>query len=155
MKLEPYLKSARKRLVLHPKYYLFDLGCINSLTGRALPGVITSPTVYGILFEHFIILEIVRLLTYSSPFYRVFHWRSSHGAEVDLVLEKENRLFAIEIRSTPIVHPGDLKGLRSFMADYPTATAFCISTADRPYMAGDVPVIPWQMAFEADYLNIL
>jgi len=155
LKLEPFLKSARKRLVLHPKYYLFDLGCINSLTGRAYPSAISSPTVYGILFEHFIILEIFRLLTYGRQFFRIFHWRSSHGAEVDLVLEKENRVFAIEIKSAPIVHAGDLRGLRSFIADYPHATPLCISTAERPYMAGDIPVIPWQMAFEADYLNIL
>ncbi|MBW1803133.1 MAG: DUF4143 domain-containing protein, partial [Deltaproteobacteria bacterium] len=58
-----------------------------------------------------VILEIVRLFSYSQGFFRVFHWRSSHGAEVDLVLEKENALVAIEIKSSPMVRAADLRGL--------------------------------------------
>ena len=154
LKLEPYLKSARKRLIHHPKYYLFDLGCVNSLTGRTRAASVAPPTVYGVLFEHFVILEIVRLLSYSGRFFRVFHRRSSHGAEVDLVLEKENALFAIEIKSVPMVRAGDLRGLKSFVEDYPDAKPICISTADRPYMAGDIPVIPWKMSFGAEYLDL-
>jgi predicted AAA+ superfamily ATPase len=154
LKLEPYLKSARKRLTRHPKYYLFDLGCVNSLCGRTRAASVALPTVYGVLFEHFVILEIVRLLSYSGRFFRVFHWRSSHGAEVDLVLEKENALFAIEIKSVAMVRASDLRGLKSFVEDYPDAKPLCISTADRPYMAGDVPVIPWQMSFVAEYLDL-
>jgi predicted AAA+ superfamily ATPase len=154
LKLEPYLKSARKRLVRHPKYYLFDLGCVNSLAGRTLRDSIKPPTVYGMLFEHFVILEIYRLLSYSGQYFRVFHWRSSHGAEVDLLVEKENVLFAIEIKSTSIVRAGDLKGLRSFIGDYPDARPVCITNADRPYMAGDLPVIPWPMVFTSEWLDL-
>ena len=154
LKLDPYLKSARKRLVRHPKYYLFDLGCVNSLGGRTLQASIAPPTVYGTLFEHFVILEIYRLLSYSGQFFRIFHWRSSHGAEVDLIVEKENVLFAIEIKSTPLVRTGDLKGLRSFIGDYPDARPVCITNADRPYMAGDLPVIPWPMVFGSDWLDL-
>ena len=154
VKLEPYLKSARKRLIRHPKYYLFDLGCVNILTGRTSAESVAPPTVYGILFEHFVILEIVRLLSYSQGFFRVFHWRSSHGAEVDLVLEKENALFAIEIKSGPMVRAADLRGLQSFVEDYAQARPICISNADRPYMAGDIPVIPWQMSFKKEYLGL-
>ncbi|MDQ1336469.1 MAG: ATP-binding protein [Thermodesulfobacteriota bacterium] len=75
-------------------------------------------------------------------------------AEVDLVLEMENALFAIEIKSVPMVRAGDLRGLQSFVEDYPEARPICISAADRPYMAGDIPVIPWQMSFKADYLDL-
>lgn len=154
LKLDPYLKSARKRLVRHPKYYLFDLGCVNSLVGRTHTASIKTPTVYGTMFEHFAILEIVRLLSYSQQFFRVFHWRSSHGAEVDLIVEKEDALLAIEIKPVPLVRTGDLRGLKSFVEDYPDTRPVCISTADRPYMAGDLPVIPWQMLFGPEWLDL-
>jgi len=154
LKIEPYLKSARKRLVRHPKYYLFDLGCVNSLVGRTLPASIKPPTVYGMLFEHFVILEIYRLLSYSEQFFRVFHWRSSHGAEVDLIVEKEDAVWAVEIKSVPLVRTGDLRGLKSFVEDYEGARPICISTADRPYMAGVLPVVPWQMAFGPEWLDL-
>ena len=73
---------------------------------------------------------------------------------MDLVLEKENALFAIEIKSVPMVRAGDLRGLQSFVKDYPEARPSCIGTADRPYMAGDIPVIPWQMSFQAEHLDL-
>lgn len=153
LKLEPYLRSARKRLVRHPKYYFFDTGCINSLVGRTHAASIQPPTVYGMLFEHFVILEIVRLLSYSQQFFRVFHWRSSHGAEVDLIVEKEDTLLAIEIKSAPRVRTGDLRGLKSFIGDYPGSRPVCVSTGDRPYMAGNLPVIPWKMVFGPEWLD--
>jgi len=106
------------------------------------------------LFEHFVILEIYRLLSYSEQFFRVFHWRSSHGAEVDLIVEKEDAVWAVEIKSVPLVRTGDLRGLKSFVEDYEGARPICISTADRPYMAGVLPVVPWQMAFGPEWLDL-
>ena len=153
LKLEPYLKSARKRLVRHPKYYLFDLGVINSLCGRVALEAINPPSIYGRLFEHFIILEVYRVLSYQELACRFYHWRSTHGAEVDLVIEKQGRLWAIEIKSNPEVHSKNLRGLKSFMADYPSARALCVNTTETPYLAGDIEVIPWRMLFEPGWLG--
>ncbi|MCK4390906.1 MAG: ATP-binding protein [Desulfobacterales bacterium] len=155
IKLEPYLKSARKRLTMHPKYYLFDIGVINAVNGRTSVSSVRGSTVYGMLFEHFVILETYRLISYAEKPFRIFHWRSSHGAEVDLVVEATDTLWAVEIKSSAIVKSGDLKGLRSFMGDYPNAKPLCVSTCDRPYMAGGIPVIPWKGLFGKDYLNLV
>lgn len=152
LKLDAFVKSARKRLVRHPKYYLFDLGVLNSLTGRTSMESIKPPSVYGRLFEHFVILEVFRILTYQESDFRVFHWRSSHGAEVDLVVEKGGECWAMEIKSSAIVRSQDLRGLRSFMTDYPAARPVCVSNGDLPYMAGDVPVLPWRV-FITDWLQ--
>lgn len=153
-RLEPYLKSARKRLTMHPKYYLFDIGVINAITGRTSISSVKGSTVYGMLFEHFVILESFRLIHYAEKPYRLFHWRSSHGAEVDLVLEGPDILWAIEIKSSPKIKSGNLKGLKSFMGDHPNARPLCVSTCDRPFMAGDIPVISWKDLFGRDYLNV-
>jgi predicted AAA+ superfamily ATPase len=155
IKLEPYLKSARKRLTKHPKYYLFDIGVINAINGRTFVSSVRGTTVYGMLFEHFVILETYRLIHYAEKPFRVFHWRSSHGAEVDLIVETSDGLWAIEIKSSSIVKSGVLKGLRSFMEDHPNAKPLCVSICDAPYMAGDIPVIPWKTLFRKDYLNLL
>jgi predicted AAA+ superfamily ATPase len=154
IKLEPYLKSAQKRLTMHPKYYLFDLGIINALNGITSVSPVKGSTLYGMLFEHFVILETYRLIHYAEKFYRLFHWRTSHGAEVDLIIDGSDTLWAIEIKSSPVVKSGDLKGLKSFMINHPDATPFCISTCDMPYMAGDIPVIPWKILFGKDWLNL-
>ena len=116
---------------------------------------VRGSTTYGMLFEHFVILETYRLIHYAEKSYRIFHWRSSHGAEVDLVVEANDGLWAIEIKSSQMVKSGVLKGLRSFMEDHPDAKALCVSTCDTPYMAGDIPVIPWRILFSKGHLNLV
>jgi len=155
LKLEPYLKSARKRLIMHPKYYLFDIGVINAISGRISVSSVKGTTAYGMLFEHFVILETFRLMHYAEKPYRIYHWRSSHGAEVDLVIETFDCLWAIEIKSFPQVRSGDLSGLKSFVGDYKNSQPLCVSTTDTPYMAGELPVIPWKYLFGKDFLNLL
>jgi predicted AAA+ superfamily ATPase len=155
VRLEPYLKSARKRLTVHPKYYLFDLGVINALNGRTSVSSVRGATVYGMLFEHFIVLETYRLIQYTEKPIRIFHWRSAYGAEVDMVLEEGDHLWAVEIKSSRVVKSGDLRGLKAFRDDHPRARCLCVSTCDTPYMVGEVPVIPWRMAFGTGYLNLV
>lgn len=155
VKLEPYLKSARKRLTMHPKYYLFDMGVINAINGRTSFSSVKSPTIYGMLFEHLVILEAYRLIHYAEKPFRLFHWRSLHGAEVDLIIETTDSLWAVEIKSSRMVRSRDLRGLRSFMNDHPDAKPLCVSTCDLPYMAGEIPVIPWTRLFGSDYLDII
>lgn len=154
-KLEPYLKSARKRLTMHSKYYLFDIGIINAINGRTSVSSVRGTSAYGILFEHFVILESLRLIHYAEKPFRLFHWRTSHGAEVDLVVEAVDDLWAIEIKSSPRVKFADLRGLKSFIADHPGAKPICVSTCDTPYMAGEIPVIPWRALFGKDYLDLV
>ena len=155
VKLEPYLKSARKRLIMHPKYYFFDTGIINAINGRISIPPVKGSTIYGMLFEHFVILETYRLIHYIEKAYKIYHWRSAHGAEVDLVLESGDSLWAIEIKSSPTVKPGALRGLKSFMEDHPGAKPVCVSTCDTPYMTGGIQVIPWNKLFSNDYLDLL
>ena len=152
VKLAPYLKSVRRRLTTHPKYYLFDIGVINAMTGNIGKRPQKGTTRYGALFEHFVVLETHRFLNYAEADAKCYFWRSSQGAEVDLVIELEDRLLAIEIKSSPNVSPGDLKGLRSFMSDCRSAEPVCVSTCHAPYRIGGVSVIPWQMLFEEGYL---
>jgi len=154
-KLEPYLKSARKRLTMHPKYFLFDIGIINAINGRTSVSSVRGTSAYGILFEHFVILESLRLIHYAEKPFRLFHWRTSHGAEVDLVVEAVDDLWAIEIKSSHRVKLADLRGLKSFMGDHPDAKPICVSTCDTPYMAGEIPVIPWRALFGKDYLDLV
>lgn len=97
----------------------------------------------------------LRLIHYAEKPFRLFHWRTSHGAEVDLVVEAVDDLWAIEIKSSHRVKLADLRGLKSFMGDHPDAKPICVSTCDTPYMAGEIPVIPWRALFGKDYLDLV
>ena len=155
LKLEPYLKSARKRLIIHPKYYLFDTGVVNSICGRVSLSAARGSGIYGLLFEHFIILETFRLISYAEKQMKMYHWRASSGTEVDLIVETADQLWAVEIKSSPVVKSGSLRGLKSFVKDYPNSIPVCVSICDRPYLAGQFEVIPWPSLFQHDYLGLV
>ncbi|MBI5192922.1 MAG: ATP-binding protein [Nitrospirae bacterium] len=142
--LQPYLKSARKRLVSHPVYYLFDLGVINALCRRLEAEPVKGTDLYGRLFEHFILLEIYRLNRYSEKDWPMFYWRTSQGAEVDIVLETGHELLAVEIKSKSQIRSSDLRGLYNFLGEYKGSRGICITTSDRPYEVNGIECLPWQ-----------
>ena len=150
LRLDPYLRSARKRIVTHPRYHLFDLGVTNGICGRLHDPVRSGTSLYGRLFEQFVVLEAHRSINYSGLPWRMYHWRTSHGAEVDLVLERPGgALYAIEIKSRSSIDPRDLTGLRQFLADYPHARGACVCLAEHPYRQGGILFLPWRPFLEA------
>lgn len=142
-RLFPWRRSIRKRLAAHPKFYLFDLGVTNALNKR-LTGS-WDPLTRGKLFEQFLILETYRLLHYRRSEAGLYFWRTNHGAEVDLLIEKHGRpIAALEVKSTPRVAGAHLSGLRAFQEEHPRTPCFVVCSAPHPYRIGDVKILPWQ-----------
>jgi predicted AAA+ superfamily ATPase len=149
LRLVPWKKSLRKRMVSHPKFYLFDLGVTNALT-RQLTAPL-EPTKTGRLFEQFIILETHRMLNYLHSEAAIYFWRTNHGAEVDLIIEKHGRLTgAFEIKALTRISGAHFSGLRAFHDDNPKVPLHVISMVDHPYRQDEVMILPWK-----DYLNNL
>ena len=124
--LYPYLKSERKRMSRQPKFYFFD----NGVT-RALSGILNDPPnlpEQGRLFEQWIIQEIVRFNEYHQKDWKLFFWRTSHGAEVDLIVSRGTKLlYAIECKYKRQISSSDLSGLRSFHESHPEVSCFIVS----------------------------
>lgn len=147
--LEPYDKSTRKRLVKHPKFYLFDNGVRNALIKNLSNEVEPGTYAYGIAFEHFIVNEIIRLNRYYKKNYELSFYRSTNGAEVDLILEDpQGTVLAVEIKSSEVPSKADLKGLFSFQEIRPEAKLICVSRAKSQRGLGDITVYPWQEFLE-------
>jgi predicted AAA+ superfamily ATPase len=146
-RLEPWRASPRARLVGHPRFYLFDTGVTNALTGRL--GAPPDPVWRGRLFEQWIVLECLRLLDYRQTEARLYYWRTHNGAEVDLLIEKRGRLrLAVEIKSKRRVASADLSGLRSFSEAHPRVRRVVVAEVPEPYRLGSVDVMPYRMFFE-------
>ena len=146
-RLLPWLKSDRKRLVAHPKFFIFDTGVTNALNRRlAAP---PDPRLFGRLFEQFLVLEVHRAIQYTSSDARCFFWRTNTGAEVDLLLERHGSLVAaFEFKSAQEVSGTDFSGLRSFRSDNPDVPLFVVYRGPHPYTTDGIRVIPWQQFLE-------
>jgi predicted AAA+ superfamily ATPase len=147
LRLSPWRRSARKRLVGHPKFYFFDLGVTNALNKR-LTGHLDRPT-QGRLFEQLLVLEAHRLLQYARSEANLFFWRTNHGAEVDLVIEKHGTIrAACEIKHTANISGAHLSGLRAFREEHSRTPRFVACLAARPYELEGVQVLPWREFLE-------
>lgn len=147
MVLLPYRKSLRKRLSAHPKVYFFDNGVTNAINKYSLK--IKDPSLLGKLFEQFIINETFRYIKNRQSMVQMFFWRTSSGAEVDLLLEKDKKpIAAIEIKYSENISSSHLSGLRSFLEDHPDVPCYLVSRVSHPWSAGPVTILPWQRYLE-------
>lgn len=144
--LKPYLKSERKRMSHQPKFYFFDNGVTRALLGtlRDAP----TPQERGRLFEQWIIQEIVRINDYQQKDWKLSFWRTSHGAEVDLIISRgANILFAIECKSGKNPSSPEISGLKSFNEKNPEVPCFIVSPIKNPYKITFVHVVSPQQLF--------
>jgi len=143
LRLEPWRKSLRKRLAAHPKFYLFDTGVTNAVNKRLTAPL--EPSLRGRLFEQWVILETYRQIHYRQSEAQIFFWRTNHGAEVDLLIEKHGRLLgAFEIKSSSHVSSAALSGIRAFREEHGKVPCSVICTASNPYELDGVKIVPWQ-----------
>ena len=144
--VEPFTKSTGRRLVQHPRYYVFDVGVLNG----ALKNFEVSADRSGRLFEHLVLQLIVSEAACRDLDYRISVYRTEAGAEVDLVVELRGLLFAIEVKASRTVTRGDLRGLKSFGEFYGRRhTPLVVYRGDRPMTIDGVDILPIDKALGA------
>ena len=147
--LPSFHTSVRKRQRQNPKFYLFDCGVKRSLERTLQIGLKEGTYAFGEAFEHFVILELVRLGNYLQKDWQFFYLRTKDGAEIDVIIDRPGLPKAlIEIKSSTHITKRDCAGLERFVKDMLPAEAFCISRDIHEKKIGSVWQIPWDKAFE-------
>jgi len=113
--LQPWSGNTKKRLIKSPRVYIRDSGLLHALLDIESMEQLFAHPVYGTSFEGFV---IENLLT-QWPRWQASFYRTSSGAEVDLVLEKTGRTVAIEIKAStsPKLGKGNWSALDTLQAD--------------------------------------
>jgi len=109
------------------------------------PGIINAQK--GILFEHAVVLEIIRRVRALNKNYKVCFWRTSGGAEVDCVIDMGEKVIPIEIKATGHVGCSDIKGLTNFLQEYNGVSqhGYVVTMGNKKEMlAENITVIPWE-----------
>ena len=145
-KVPIFTKRAKRRLVAHPKFYFFDVGIYRTL--RPMGPLDAPEEVEGISFESLLFQELKAINDYYGLGYKIYYWRTSNNLEVDFVLYGERGLKAFEIKRRGRVPSSELRGLKTFLKDYPTAKAYYIYGAERRMSEGDIDIIPLDYALK-------
>ncbi|HYL73235.1 MAG TPA: ATP-binding protein [Bryobacteraceae bacterium] len=137
-RLRPFHHNAGKRIVKSPKVYLRDSGIVHALLGIVDYNALAGHPVVGSSWEGFV---IENLLAAAPDLTIASFYRTSAGAEVDLVLEIPGQgLWAIDIKRGLAARPE--KGFYSACEDLKPIRSFAVNSGDDHYrISGELEAI--------------
>ncbi len=154
--LESHHNSFRKRFVEKPKFYFFDPGVVRCLSRRLSVPLTPKTAAYGEAFEHFVVLEFMRLGSYFQPDYRFSFIRTAADVEIDLVIERPGKkILCIEIKSSDTINETDIRAFIKITKDIPDCEAIVLS--QDPFMKkfDHVTCYPWKQGIEQYFPEII
>ena len=95
-RLGGFNRNLRQEVTSKAKYYFFDVGIRNALIAQF--NRLDQRSDVGQLWENFVVIERMKRRAYATICANVYFWRTYDGQEVDLVEEREGRLFGYECK---------------------------------------------------------
>ena len=95
-RLDGFSRNLRKEVTKQSKYYFYDLGVRNALIANF--NQLNLRNDLGQLWENFIVMERVKNLSYKKIEANHYYWRNYQKKEIDLIEERGNYLYGIEIK---------------------------------------------------------
>ena len=133
-----FSRTVKRRISQAPRFYYFDVALPNYLLqrGKMQPG----SEDFGHAFEHLLMQEIIAYLGYHDIVNALSYWHTYTGYEVDAVLGDAQ--VAIEFKSSQEVQSKNLRGLKVFKEEHPSARLIIVSLDVQPRIFHDVEVMP-------------
>lgn len=110
-----FSRNLRKEISKTSKYYFVDLGLRNALIQNFNPLKIRNDT--GAMFENFCIIERIKAMENRQRTANYYFWRTYDQKEIDLVEEREGKLFTYEFKWSTKEKPAG-SGVREFLKTY-------------------------------------
>ena len=110
-----YSGNLRSEITKKSKYYFYDNGIRNALISNFNPLAIRNDV--GILWENFIFMERMKKRAYENRFANIFFWRTYDQKEIDLIEERNGKLFGYEFKWGNKI----IKAPRKWSEEYPDA----------------------------------
>jgi uncharacterized protein len=129
LRLQPYFANIKKRLVKTPKVYIRDSGILHSILNVNSNDDLINNPIAGSSFEGWVIEQVI---TSMPKAWEPYFYRSSGGAEIDLVLVPPGKKpIAIEIKLS--LSPTVSKGFWEAFKDLQCESGFVIYSGNEYY----------------------
>ncbi len=123
-RLPVFTTNKRRELSKLRKVYFYDTGIRNAVINNFSP--LAGRQDVGMLWENFMVVERMKYRDHHRIEANQYFWRTYDGSEIDLVEEREGKLFGYEFKWTPRAHPRHLLKWK----EYPQASYQMISPED-------------------------
>ncbi len=114
-RLRPWSTNLGARQIKTPKLVITDTGMAAALVGvdAARYSAPDQGAIAGMLFETFVVMELVKQRTWSATPVELYCYRDAEKREVDLVIESASGdIAAVEAKSAATAGATDVRGLR-------------------------------------------
>jgi len=142
-RLPAFMRSPRKNILSTPRFFFVDVGICQGARGiTPTRDIVRSDP--GRLFEEWVVAELWKRVQYTGTG-RLHYFCTKDGAEIDAVLEMEDRIIPIEVKWTERPGKKDARHLVRFMAETPNASeGYVVCRCARPQKIADgVTALPW------------
>jgi uncharacterized protein len=127
-RLQPWHANVGKRLIKTPKTYVRDSGLVHALLQIGTHDDLLSHPVLGASWEGFVIENLIAVAAEGTEPY---FYRTSAGAEIDLILQFGRERWAIEIKRTSA--PKVSKGFYTACDDIKPTRRIIVHSGDEPF----------------------
>lgn len=129
-RLPPYFRNVGKRLVKAPKVYLRDTGLLHHLLNIDSLEALNNHPIRGASWETFVIEDLLRREAIQYPYSQAYFWRTSNGAEVDLLLERGDERHLVEVKTARALSSHLARSLSSILDDTQGSSATIIDQGE-------------------------
>ena len=120
-RLGAFSNNLRSEISQKSKYYFYDNGVRNAIISQFNELSLRNDT--GMLWENFIFMERKKMNIYNENYVREFFWRNYAKNEIDLIENKDGKIFAYEMKYSSV----KAKPPADFEKKYPQAEFKCIN----------------------------
>lgn len=135
-----FTKRAKRAVVAHSKFYLFDAGVVRVLRPS---GPLDRPhEIDGAGLEGLVAQNLRAWIDYRNERTKLYFWRTHGGTEVDFVLYGNSEFYAIEVKNSDRIESKDVRGLKTFQKDYLEASTILLYRGQEPLSVNGVTCLP-------------
>lgn len=142
--VQPWYNNLNKRVTKSPKLYFTDTGILCFLLGLSSKTALKKNYRYGAIFENWCISEIKKNKANRGENSSLYFFRDSAGNEVDLITQKNNETFAIEIKATKKPDRNDMRGLLYWKKYQPDNALILVHGGNQTGATHEnIAIMPW------------
>lgn len=145
--LPPWHSNLSKRMIKSPKLYFTDVGLAAWFLGAKRPSHLAVHPLRGLLFENWVVMELVKSETNRGVKPAMYFLRDKQGHEIDVLIEDGPTSFrAVEVKSGQTISSDAFSGLDYWRKHLPKIPfeASLIYGGETRQSRRSVEVIPWR-----------
>jgi predicted AAA+ superfamily ATPase len=146
--LPPHFRNFGKRIIKSPKFYFLDPAIASFLMGLHHSEPLLNGPMMGHLFETVVISEWVKAFYHRGEKPELYYWRNKTGLEIDLLVDRNNRLYPLETKASATLLPGHAKALNKWrdLAGKEASRGVIVANIDDQMEVSGCRAISWRYA---------